>query len=195
MTPFLLQAMAFGSAEVGVVNKIIGLWLTIGGALVGGALMLKLGLWRSLLLFGVLQMASNVGFWWLASVGKGQLPGLTIPAFNLGFVQLAQPTPVDGGLLLVIAAENISGGMGTAAFVAFLMALCNHRFTATQYALLSAFASVGRVWVGPLAGVLAEAIGWPTFFIVSMVLAVPALLMLWWMRGPLRALEAEPEGA
>ena len=59
--------------------------------------------------------------------------------------------------------------MGTAAFVAFLMSLCNQRFTATQYALLSAFASVGRVWVGPLAGVLAESIGWPTFFIVSTV--------------------------
>ena len=189
MTPFLLQAMAFGSAEVGVVNKIIGLWLTIGGALLGGALMLKLGLWRALMLFGILQMASNVGFWWLATHGKGQLPGLTIPPFDLGFVQLAQATPVDGGLLLVIAAENISGGMGTAAFVALLMALCNHRFTATQFALLSAFASVGRVWVGPLAGVLAEAIGWPTFFIVSTVLAAPALLMLWWMRVPVRSLE------
>lgn len=193
MTPFLLQAMAFSSAEVGVVNKIIGLWLTIGGALVGGLLMLKLGLWRALMLFGVLQMASNVGFWWLASAGKGLLPGLTIPAFDLGFVQLAQATPVDGGLLLVIAAENISGGMGTAAFVAFLMALCNQRFTATQFALLSAFASVGRVWVGPVAGVLAESIGWPTFFIVSTVLAAPALVMLWWLRAPVRALE--PAGA
>jgi PAT family beta-lactamase induction signal transducer AmpG len=192
MTPFLLQTMAFGSAEVGVVNKIIGLWLTIGGALLGGALMLKLGLWRALLLFGLLQMASNVGFWWLATMGKGQLPGLTIPPFDLGFVQLAQATPVDGGLLLVIAAENISGGMGTAAFVAFLMALCNHRFTATQFALLSAFASVGRVWVGPLAGVLAEAIGWPTFFVVSTVLAAPALVMLWWLRAPVRALEVDP---
>ena len=192
MTPFLLQAMAFAPAEVGVVNKIIGLWLTIGGALLGGALMLKLGLWRALMLFGVLQMASNVGFWWLASSGKGQLSGLTIPPFDLGFVRLAQATPVDGGLLLVIAAENISGGMGTAAFVALLMALCNHRFTATQYALLSAFASVGRVWVGPLAGVLAEAIGWPAFFVVSTVLAVPALVMLWVMRAPVRALETSP---
>jgi PAT family beta-lactamase induction signal transducer AmpG len=189
MTPFLLQAMAYSSAEVGVVNKIIGLWLTIGGALLGGALMLKLGLWRALMLFGVLQMASNVGFWWLATAGKGLLPGLVIPAFDLGIVQLAQATPVDGGLLMVIAAENISGGMGTAAFVALLMALCNQRFTATQFALLSAFASVGRVWVGPLAGVLAEAIGWPTFFVVSTVLAAPALLMLWWMRAPVRALE------
>jgi PAT family beta-lactamase induction signal transducer AmpG len=195
MTPFLLQSMAYSSAEVGVVNKIIGLWLTIGGALLGGALMLKLGLYRALMLFGALQMASNVGFWWLASVGKGQLPGLTIPAFDLGFVELAQATPVDGGLLLVIAAENISGGMGTAAFVALLMALCNQRFTATQFALLSAFASVGRVWVGPLAGVLAEAIGWPTFFVVSTVLAAPALVMLWWLRVPVRALEPAPNAA
>jgi PAT family beta-lactamase induction signal transducer AmpG len=82
--------------------------------------------------------------------------------------------------------------MGTAAFVAFLMSLCNQRFTATQYALLSAFASVGRVWVGPLAGVLAESIGWPVFFIVSTVAALPALAMLWWMRGSVRSLEVDP---
>ncbi|MBZ8140404.1 MFS transporter [Rubrivivax gelatinosus] len=192
MTPFLLKAMAYGSAEVGVVNKLIGLWLTIAGAIVGGALMLRLGLWRSLLLFGVLQLASNLGFWWLAVNGKGVMPGLTIPAFDWGFVRLAQPTPVDGGLLMVVAFENISGGMGTAAFVAFLMSLCNQRFTATQYALLSAFAAVGRVWVGPLAGVLAESIGWPRFFILSTVLAAPALLMLVWMRDSVRALELDP---
>ena len=192
MTPFLLKAMAFSAAEVGVVNKIIGLWLTIGGALVGGALMLRLGLWRALLVFGVLQMASNLGFWWLAVSGKGLLPGLVIPAFDWGFVQLAQPTPVDGGLLMVIAFENLSGGMGTAAFVAFLMSLCNHRFTATQYALLSAFAAVGRVWVGPLAGVLAESIGWPDFFIVSTAAALPALWMLWRLRRAVRALEVDP---
>lgn len=193
MTPFLLKSMLFSSAEVGVVNKVIGLWLTIGGALLGGALMVKLGLWRSLMLFGVLQMASNLGFWWLAENGKGALPGLLIPAFDWGFVKVAQATPVDGGLLLVIAAENLSGGMGTAAFVAFLMSLCNQRFTATQFALLSAFASVGRVWVGPLAGVLAESIGWPTFFIISTVAALPALLMLWWLRQPVKALEFDPK--
>jgi PAT family beta-lactamase induction signal transducer AmpG len=195
MTPFLLKAMAYGSAEVGVVNKVVGLWLTIAGALVGGALMIKLGLWRALLVFGVLQMASNLGFWWLAVVGRGVLPGLVIPPFDWGFVQLAQQTPVDGGLLMVIAFENISGGMGTAAFVAFLMSLCNHRFTATQYALLSAFASVGRVWVGPLAGVLAESIGWPAFFVVSTIAAVPALAMLWALRGAVRALEVDPAAA
>ena len=195
MTAFLLKSMAYSSAEVGVVNKVVGLWLTIGGALLGGALMLKLGLWRSLMLFGVLQLVSNLGFWWLAVSGKGVLPGATLPAFDWGFVKLAAPTPVDGGLLMVVAFENLSGGMGTAAFVAFLMSLCNQRFTATQYALLSAFASVGRVWVGPLAGVLAESIGWPAFFLISTVLAAPALVMLWWLRGPVRALQTGPEAA
>jgi PAT family beta-lactamase induction signal transducer AmpG len=196
MTPFLLKSMAYTSAEVGVVNKVLGLWLTIGGALVGGALMLKIGLWRSLMLFGVLQLVSNLGFWWLAVSGKGVLPGTTIPAFDWGFVKLAEPTPVDGGLLAVVAFENICGGMGTAAFVAFLMSLCNQRFTATQYALLSAFASVGRVWVGPLAGVLAESIGWPAFFVISTLLAAPALVMLVWLRAEMRPLEAtRPAGA
>ncbi len=189
MTPFLLQSMAFSPAEVGLVNKVIGLWLTIAGALLGGTLMFKLGLWRALLVFGVLQMASNLGFWWLAVSGKGLMPGLTIPAFDWAIVKLAAPTPVDGGLLMVIAFENLSGGMGTAAFLALLMSLCNQRFTATQFALLSAFASVGRVWVGPLAGVLAQSIGWPAFFIVSTIAALPALVMLWWLRASVRALE------
>ena len=190
MTPFLLQGMAYTPAEVGVVNKVIGLWLTIGGALVGGALMLRLGLWRSLFVFGLLQMASNIGFWWLAVNGQGALPGLTVPAFDWGFVKLVQATPVDGGLLLVIAAENISSGMGTAAFVAFLMSLCNRRFSATQYALLSAFASVGRVWVGPLAGVLVLSIGWPTFFIASTLAALPGLALLVALRRPIAMLGA-----
>ena len=192
MTPFLLQSMAFGSAEVGVVNKLIGLWLTIGGALLGGLLMLRLGLWRSLMLFGVLQAASNLGFWWLAVQGKGSLPGLVIPAFDFWLVELKHATVVDGGLLLVVAAENLSGGMGTAAFVAFLMSLTQSRFTATQFALLSAFASIGRVWVGPLAGVLAQSIGWPTFFVVSTVLAVPALVLLWVLRDQVRRLDGAP---
>ena len=195
MTPFLLKSMAYSSAEVGVVNKVIGLWLTIGGALLGGALMLKLGLWRSLMLFGVLQLLSNVGLWGLAVGGKGTLGTAVLPAFDWGFVKLAAPTPMDGALLVVVAFENITGGMGTAAFVAFLMSLCNQRFTATQFALLSAFASVGRVWVGPLAGVLAETIGWPSFFVLSTLLALPALVMLLWLRRTIDRLELDPRAA
>jgi len=195
MTPFLLSGMGYSPAEVGVVNKVLGLWLTIGGALVGGLLMLKLGLWRSLMAFGIFQLLSNLGFWWLAVNGRDALPGLVLPAFDWGFVALAQATPVDGGLLMVIAFENISGGMGTAAFVAFLMSLCNQRFTATHFALLSAFAAVGRVWVGPMAGVLAQSIGWPAFFIVTTVAAAPALVLLWLLRQPVRALEVDPAAA
>ena len=192
LTPFLLQAMQYSTAEVGVVNKVIGLWLTIVGALIAGVLMIRLGLWRSLMLFGVLQMLGNLGFWWLAVHGRGALPGLTIPPFDWGFVKLAEATPVDGGLLMAIASENITSGMGTAAFVAFLMSLCNRRFSATQFALLSAFASVGRVWVGPLAGVLAQSIGWPTFFIASTIVALPALALLVVLRKSIVLLEADP---
>ena len=192
VTPFLLKGMAFSSAEVGVVNKVLGLWLTIGGALAGGALMLRMGLWRALMVFGVLQMVSNLGYWWLASQGKGTLGAVLLPAFDWGFVSLKQATPVDGALLAVIAFDNVAGGMGTAAFLAFMMSLTQQRFTATQFAMLSAFASVGRVWVGPLAGVLAESIGWPTFFIVSTVLALPALGMLWTMRQAVHRLEVSP---
>ena len=82
--------------------------------------------------------------------------------------------------------------MGTAAFVAFLMSLTSQRFTATQYAMLSAFASIGRVWVGPLAGVLAESIGWPSFFLVSTLAALPALWMLMRLRPTVQALEIAP---
>jgi len=190
MTPFLLKGMAFGPAEVGVVNKLIGLVLTVFGALLGGLLMLRLRLAWSLLLFGLLQMASNVGFWWLASHGKGALPGWMIPAFDFGFVKLVHPTLVDGGLLMAVASENLASGMGTAAFLAFLMSLTNQRFSATQFALLSAFQSIGRVWIGPLAGVLAEAIGWPGFFLVAVAMGLPALVWLKVLWKPIEALDA-----
>ena len=182
--------MQYSTAEVGVVNKVIGLWLTIGGALLAGAVMIRLGLWRSLLVFGVLQMLGNLGFWWLALHGRGALPGLVIPPFDWGFVKLAAATPIDGGLLMAIASENVTSGMGTAAFVAFLMSLCNQRYSATQFAMLSAFATVGRVWVGPLAGVLALSIGWPAFFLVSTLVALPALALLLALRRPIDRLDA-----
>jgi PAT family beta-lactamase induction signal transducer AmpG len=185
----LLQGLSFTQAEVGVVNKVIGLWLTIGGALLGGAVLARIGLFRSLLAFGILQMLSNVGFYVLAALGKGAWGAFTLPAFDLVIVSLKEDAQVDRLLLAVIAGENLSGGMGTAAFVAFLMALCNRKFTATQYALLSAFASVGRVWVGPLSGVLSESVGWPVFFLLSVTAAAPGLALLWSLRGAIEGLE------
>ena len=182
LTPFLLKGVGFASAEIGVINKVIGMWLTIGGALLGGALMIRLGLYRSLMLFGLLQMFSNLGFWLVAVTPKGAWGSLTLPAFDILIASLKEPTSVDYLLLLAIGIENLTGGMGTAAFVAFLMALCNQKFSATQYALLSAFAAVGRVWVGPLAGVLTDSIGWPSFFVFSTLSAIPGLVMLWKMK-------------
>jgi PAT family beta-lactamase induction signal transducer AmpG len=164
-TPFLIKGMGFSQAEVGIVNKLIGLWMTILGALVAGTLMLRMRLDQALLGFGVLQLVSNLGDW--------------------GIVALDQPSHIDIMLLAAIAFENLSGGMGTAAFVALLMSLCNHRYSATHYALLSALAAVGRIYVSPVSGVLSETIGWPGFFLVSVVIAAPGVVMVWWMRATL----------
>ncbi|GBG03688.1 MFS transporter [Azospira sp. I13] len=189
-TPFLIKGMGFLQEEVGIANKVIGIWLTILGAFIGGLIMTRLALFRSLLLFGVLQLLSNFGFYLLALLGKGAWGAVMVPAFDWGIVSLHTPASLDWLLLTVIAGENISGGMGTVAFVALLMGLCNHRFSATHYALLSAFAAVGRIYVSPLSGVLSEAIGWPAFFLFSILVAVPGVVMVWWMRQPLLALGA-----
>ncbi|WP_184034775.1 AmpG family muropeptide MFS transporter [Chitinivorax tropicus] len=188
-TPFLIKGMGFSTAEVGVVNKVIGIWLTIIGALVGGVLMAWLGLFRSLLYFGILQLVSNVGFYLVALLGKGAWGSFELPPFDWVIVSLKHASEVDYLLLSAVAFENVASGMGTSAFVAFLMALCNQRFTATQYALLSAFAAVGRVWVGPLAGVLSESIGWPNFFILSILLAVPGIVILVWLKQEVSRLD------
>lgn len=189
LTPFLLKVIGFAPAEVGVVNKVLGIWLTIGGALLGGALMIRIGLYRALLWFGLLQLVSNFGFWLVAVSLKGAWGGFDLPAFNWWIVLLKEATHIDYQLITVIALENITGGMGTAALVALLMALCNQRFTATQYALLSALSAVGRVWVAPFSGVLTEAMGWPKFFIFSAVMAIPGLWMLIHLRKDVLALE------
>jgi PAT family beta-lactamase induction signal transducer AmpG len=194
LTPFLLKAMGFASAEVGFVNKMLGIWLTIGGAIIGGALMVRIGLYRALLWFGIGQFLSNFGFWLVAISTKGAWGSLTFPAFNWGFLMLKEATPIDLQLISVVALENITGGMGTAALVALLMALCNQKFTATQYALLSALSAVGRVWVGPFSGVLTEVLGWPRFYIFSGLTAIPGLAMLVWMKRDVMALDAPKVG-
>jgi PAT family beta-lactamase induction signal transducer AmpG len=100
-----------------------------------------------------------------------------------------EASQIDYLLMLVIAFENISGGMGTAAFTVLLMSLCNQRFTATHYALLSAFAALGRIYVSPLSGVLSESWGWPNFFIFSIIMAIPGLFAVWLMRPNILGLQ------
>ena len=158
-TAFLIRGAGFTPAEVGAVNKGMGLLATLVGGLAGGLLLSRISLWQALLVFGVLQGVTNLGFWWLAST-----------------------TPTLAGMTAVVLLENLAGGMGTAAFVALLMGLCDVRFTATQFALLSALASIGRVVIGPVAGVVASDWGWPEFFLLSTALAIPGVLLLALMR-------------
>jgi PAT family beta-lactamase induction signal transducer AmpG len=168
-TTFLLRGPGFSLTEVGAINKGFGLAATILGALAGGALMAKMRLYRALLVFGVLQAVTNLGFMLLAAGGK---------SYAL--------------MVAVIGMENLCGGMGTAAYVALLMALCDRRFSATQYALLSALSAVGRVYVGPSAGYLVAAFGWVQFFFFTFLIALPGLALLLWMRRRIEALEAGP---
>lgn len=154
-TTFLIRGAGYTPAEVGLVYKSMGLLSTIVGALLGGALLARLGLWRSLLLFGVAQGLSNLAYWGLAVLP----PALPLMAAAVGV-------------------ENFTAGMGTAAFVAFLSALCDTRYSATQFALLSALSAVGRVYVGPLSGYLVLHLGWPGFYLFSVASAAPGLLML-----------------
>jgi PAT family beta-lactamase induction signal transducer AmpG len=172
-TAFLLRGAGFGLDDVAYVNKVMGLASTIVGALAGGALMVRLGLYRSLMAFGILQAVSNLTFMWLAVAGKSY--------------------PV---MVIAVGFENFSGGMGTAAFVALLMALCDHRFTATQYALLSALASVGRVYVGPAAGFATDprylGLDWASFFFLTFAVALPGLALLRWKRDEVQALDKTP---
>ncbi|MGV3346710.1 muropeptide MFS transporter AmpG [Enterobacteriaceae bacterium LUAb1] len=154
-TTFLIRGVGFEAGEVGLINKSLGLLATIAGALFGGILMRRLSLFRALMLFGILQAVSNVAWWALAVTDKHLIS-------------------MAGAVFI----ENLCGGMGTAAFVALLMALCNKSFSATQFALLSALSAVGRVYVGPVAGWLVGLWGWPGFYAFSVVAALPGLLLL-----------------
>lgn len=154
-TIFLIRGVGFDAGDVGLVNKTLGLVATIVGALYGGLLMQRLSLFRALLLFGIFQAVSNLGYWVLSVTDKN--------IYSMA------------GAVFV---ENLCGGMGTAAFVALLMTLCNKSFSATQFALLSALSAVGRVYVGPVAGWFVESWGWPAFYAFSVTAALPGLLLL-----------------
>jgi PAT family beta-lactamase induction signal transducer AmpG len=161
-TAFYLRGVGFSLAEVGTVMKTMTLLGSLLGLFLGGVLMLRLKLYRSLMLFGIFQVASNVFYIWLYLAGKS----MTVFATSV-FI------------------ENLTGGMGTAAFLAFLMALCDKRYTATQLSLLTAFMSVGRIFIGPVAGVLVVQMGWVSFFLWSIILALPGLCLLWYLNNHL----------
>ncbi|MGL5874452.1 MAG: AmpG family muropeptide MFS transporter [Xenococcaceae cyanobacterium] len=153
-TPFLLN-IGFTQTDIGAIQGGMGLLATIVGVLAGGAILGQIGINRSLWVFGVLQAISNLAYFMLSLVGRDY-----------------------SALVLTINIENFCGGLGTAAFIAFLMSLCDRRFSATQYALLSSLMAVSRdILVAP-AGRLVEITGWPQFFLISIALALPGLLLL-----------------
>lgn len=153
-TPFLLQ-IGFSQTDIGTVQGGMGLLATMVGVVIGGGLLSHIGIYKSLWFFGVFQAGSN-----------------------LIYVALAQAGHSYPMMIATINFEYFSAGLGTAGFVAFLMSLCNHRFTATQYALLSSLMAVSRDVIASPAGMIAETIGWPQFFLLSFVFALPGLAVL-----------------
>ena len=142
-------------SEIGTVVKLFGSWATIAGAFGGGVLMLRIGIPRSLWVFGVLQAVSTAGFAVLARIGS------SLPA-----------------LCGVVAVESLTGGMGTSAFVAFMASRTNKQFTATQYALLTSIMGLPRVLASAPTGAAAKYLGWEWFFIGCTLAAMPGLLVL-----------------
>jgi PAT family beta-lactamase induction signal transducer AmpG len=153
-TPFMLE-LGFTKTDIGAVTKGFGMAATIVGTLAGGAVVARTGMKASLWIFGILQSVSTLAFLALARLGHHY------PA-----------------MVAAIGLENLCSGMGTAAYAAFLMSLCNKRFTATQYAILTSLMALTRVVVGAPTGYLAKAYGWEIYFLVSMFAAVPGLLLL-----------------
>ncbi len=153
-TPFYME-LGFSLTEIGAITKLLGFWAVIAGASIGGVIMLRLGINRSLWVFGILQAISTAGFAVLARIGYS-IPGLAV----------------------VIGFENLSAGMGTAAFMAFMASITNKKFTATQYALLTSFMAFGRDVLSAPTGFLAKYMGWENFFIGCVLIAIPGMLLL-----------------
>jgi len=168
-SPFYV-AMGFSKIEIANISKIFGVISTLVGVALGGVVTYRLGLLRGLMVCGVLQALSNLMFAVQAIVGYD------VPM-----------------LMVTIATENITGGMGSAAFVAYLSSLCSVSYTATQYALLSSLAATARTTLSSSGGWLAETLGWVPFFGFTVLAAIPGLLLLVWLsrrvRQPLAAAE------
>lgn len=165
-TKFFLD-IGFTKTTIAEVTKFFGLIAAIVGGFLAATLMVKLGLFRSLFLFGLLQALANFGFWYLA-----------LPENQTYWL-----------LVFTVGLENFTSGMATTAYVALLMSLCNKNFSASQYALLSALSSVGRVYVGPLAGILAASFGWANFFLWAVAFNIPGIVLICYLRKQIMAQE------
>jgi PAT family beta-lactamase induction signal transducer AmpG len=154
-TTFLIRGIGFSLTDIGVMYKMVGMLGIFMGVLAGGMWMKKISMLRALVIFGLIQTMVNLPFMFLAMVGK-----------NYAL------------LVVTIFVENFGSGLGSVAFLAFIMALCDHRYTATQFALFSALAAIGRVFVGPIAGVMVEHLGWVQYFFFAFLIGFPGILLL-----------------
>jgi len=160
MSTFLLRGLGFTLTDVGVAYKTIGFAASILGAFAGGVLLNRLGLFRSLLFFGIAQAFSNLLFMLLAMAGKNYVLMMT-------------------SMFL----ENFFTGMSTTALLVFVTALCNQKYSATQFACLSALFSIGRIFLGPVAAVMVQHLGWASFYGWTFIICFPALILLSLMRS------------
>ena len=152
--PFYVE-LGFTGVEIASVSKVFGVLATLAGILAGGVVVARYGIFPALVIGGVLQAATNLLFAVQAVLGH----------------DIAM-------LTLCIGADNFTGGLGSAAFVAYLSSLCNVAFTATQYALLTSLMAVGRTVLSSGGGWLADQVDWVSFFVLTTGLAVPGLLLL-----------------
>tara|TARA_B110000503_G_scaffold51450_2_gene83035 strand:+ start:31220 stop:32446 length:1227 start_codon:yes stop_codon:yes gene_type:complete len=155
--PFYLE-VGFSKTEIGLVAKNAALWPAIVGGLCGGLIMVRMGINRALWLFGVVQLVSILGFAVLASAG----PELWLLAVVIGF-------------------EYLGVGMGTAAFTAFIARETSKTYAATQFALFTALAAVPRTLANASTGMIVEQIGWVDFFLFCTLLAIPGMVLLFWV--------------
>ncbi len=164
-TPFMMD-VGFSKTEIALIVKALFTLSTLAGSVLGGVLMVRLGLLRSMLAFGVLQALSNLLYCALALAGRNY------------------PLMVSA-----VVIEHIAGAMGGIALVALIMALCDPRYSAFQYALLSALALLPRYSLGLPAGWVADHGGWYAYYVASVIIALPGLAMVWFRRGSIAALD------
>jgi PAT family beta-lactamase induction signal transducer AmpG len=156
--PFYVD-MGYTKEQVAAVSKVFGVVMTLLGAFIGGGLSMRFGIMRILFLGAVLSSASNLLFAWLA----GQAPQLT-------------------NLIWVVSADNLAGGIASAAFIAYLSSLTQVQYSATQYALFSSMMLLAPKWLAGFSGVFVDAHGYPAFFVATALLGVPVLLLLYGVR-------------
>ncbi len=182
--PFYVE-MGYSGLEIASISKIWGVWMTMVGVVIGGIAVARWGVFRALLIGGILQAVTNFAFAYVAV--RGTEYGLCAkqalaadPNAVVSTVCAAYRHDLPA-LAIAITADNIAGGAAGTALVAYLSGLCNVAFTATQYALLTSFMAQGRTWLSSGSGWLADHTDWFTFWSLTAFLAVPGLLLLLWI--------------